>query len=318
MNYIIGIDIGGTTSRVSLGLDNNGDLSILSQSEVFSTPEHKPYELIDKFITFINEVKESYTIRSIGISCGGPLNSKTGVILSPPNLPGWDEIEIVRILEEKTGLNAYLCNDANAGALTEWMYGAGKGTQNMVFLTFGTGMGAGLILDGKLYAGTNDMAGEVGHVRLASMGPSGYGKIGSFEGFCSGGGIAQYAQLKALEAKQKGTLAPWIENVTSLTAKDIGIHANQGDPFALEVMDEVSTNLGYGLSLLIDILNPERIVIGSIYQRNESIMKEVVEQTIAKESLPLSAAVCEIVKADLEESIGDLSALTVARYFEEN
>ena len=97
----------------------------------------------------------------MGISCGGPLDASSGVILSPPNLPGWDNVKIVQMIEEKFGVPCGLQNDANACALAEWRFGAGKGTKNMIFLTFGTGMGAGLILDGKLYAGTNGMAGEI-------------------------------------------------------------------------------------------------------------------------------------------------------------
>ena len=129
-------------------------------------------------------------ISAIGISCGGPLNSKKGVILSPPNLPGWDNIEIVNIIKDRLDVPAKLQNDANACALAEWKYGAGRGSNNMIFLTFGTGFGAGLILDGRLYNGVNCMSGEIGHVRLTEYGPVGYGKAGSCEGYCSGGGIA--------------------------------------------------------------------------------------------------------------------------------
>lgn len=139
-----------------------------------------------------------------GISCGGPLDSKTGVILSPPNLPGWDHIEITRHFTETLGVPARLINDANASALAEWKYGAGVGTQNMIFLTFGTGLGAGLVLNGALFEGTNGMAGEIGHMRLAAFGPSGYGKCGSFEGFCSGAGIAELARGFARETLQRG------------------------------------------------------------------------------------------------------------------
>ena len=111
--------------------------------------------------------------------------------MSPPNLPGWDNIDIVKQIKTHFGVPVHLQNDANACALAEWKFGAGRGTKNMVFLTFGTGLGAGLILDGKLYSGTNDNAAELGHIRLDRFGPVGFGKTGSFEGFCSGGGIAQ-------------------------------------------------------------------------------------------------------------------------------
>ena len=140
----------------------------------------------------------------IGVSCGGPLNSETGVILSPPHLPGWDRVPIVEWLTREFQVRARLQNDANAGALAEWRYGSGRGLRNVIFCTFGTGFGAGLVLNGRLYTGTNDMAGEVGHVRLRSDGPVGYGKRGSVDGCCSGSGIAQLARQYILEEWQQG------------------------------------------------------------------------------------------------------------------
>ena len=139
-------------------------------------------------------------VQALGISCGGPLNSKTGRVLSPPNLFGWDDIPIVEMMEARYGIPTALQNDANACALAEWRFGAARGFENVIFCTFGTGMGAGLILNGRLYEGTTGMAGEIGHLRLSEHGPVGFGKEGSFEGFCSGGGIAQFAksQLKML------------------------------------------------------------------------------------------------------------------------
>lgn len=315
MKHYIGIDIGGTTSRVTLGFEDH-KINILNQSEVYKTSLYEPFELIDKFIENIHEfisITEG-NILSIGISCGGPLNSKTGTILSPPNLPGWDNINICEYISSKVNLPTWLCNDANAGALAEWKYGAGQGSTNMVFMTFGTGLGAGLILNGKLYSGTNDMAGELGHIRLSDQGPVGYGKRGSFEGYCSGGGIAQSATTYALEARQSGKHVAWDSD--NISAKDVGIAAQNNDPDALKVFHEVGTKLGQGTSVLIDILNPDTIVIGSIYQRNENILKPLVWEEILKETLPLSNSVCEIKPSLLNESIGDISALTVASYYD--
>ena len=131
----------------------------------------------------VEEIIESAdTICAIGISCGGPLDCARGRILSPPNLPGWDEVPVVSRLADRFGVPVRLANDADACALAEWRFGAGRGTQNMIFLTFGTGLGAGLILDGRLYRGASSSAGEVGHIRMAVDGPLGYGKRGSLEG----------------------------------------------------------------------------------------------------------------------------------------
>ena len=115
--------------------------------------------------------------------------------MKPPSLPLWNNIEVVKYFEERFKIKTYLQNDANACAVAEWKHGAGMGSQNMIFLTFGTGFGAGLILDGKLYSGTNDNAGEIGHVRLTQNGPLGYNKRGSCEGYCSGSGIKRLSEL---------------------------------------------------------------------------------------------------------------------------
>ncbi len=199
MGYIIGIDIGGTKCAVLLGTQQGGIGSrpVLRKKVLFETRKMEgPKEAIQMFIRTIREMEEEYSVErkdilGIGISCGGPLDRKSGLILNPPNLPGWVNVPVCRMLGREFGIPVTLENDANACALAEWKYGAGRGYSNVIFLTFGTGLGAGLILDGKLYHGTNDMAGEVGHIRLTECGPVGFGKMGSFEGYCSGGGISQ-------------------------------------------------------------------------------------------------------------------------------
>ena len=255
-------------------------------------------------------------LTGIGIICVGPLSSKKGIILSPPNLPGWDNIPIVKLTESRFGKRVLLQNDANACAVAEWKFGAGKGYDNVIFLTFGTGMGAGLILNGKLYSGTSDFAGEVGHLRLADMGPVGFGKAGSFEGFCSGGGIAQLAQVKVGERLQVGesvSFCSGLNELDKLTAKLVAEAAYKGDELALEIYDTCAEYLGRGLSLLIDILNPEVIIMGSIYGRAKSLLDKRMLQVISREAYIGSRTVCEILPAGLGESIGDMAALSLAR-----
>ena len=196
---IAGFDIGGTKCAVSLGqIAQDGTIRLLDKVK-FPTPEdyREALQQLGDALEALLQKSGVSSLKAIGISCGGPLDSKRGRILSPPNLPGWDDVDVITPFVERFGVPTALQNDANAGALAEWQWGAGKGCRNMVFLTFGTGMGAGLILNGELYTGTNDLAGEVGHIRLAEDGPEGYGKRGSFEGFCSGGGIARLAQSMA-------------------------------------------------------------------------------------------------------------------------
>jgi glucokinase len=317
---LAGIDIGGTKCAVSLGLQRpDGAGVLLAGKERFPTPD-TPEAAITNLIAALDRLldKEGDTApAAIGISCGGPLDSKTGIIWSPPNLPGWDGIDIVSPFRERYGVSVALQNDANACALAEWKWGAGAGCANMVFLTFGTGLGAGLILGGRLYAGASDMAGEVGHVRLSKDGPIGFGKPGSFEGYCSGGGIARLAQSVALSMLQAGKgpdFCPSYDKLPLLSAKIVGEAAQAGDPVALDIYRQVGTRMGQGLAILIDILNPERIVIGSIYARQRELLEPHIHEVLKREALEASLKVCSIVPAGLGEKIGDFAGMSVALY----
>ena len=316
---LLGIDIGGTKCAIILGkIESEDEIKIVDKTAM---PTDKPvFEMIEHLFDEADALltKNNVSIdciSGIGISCGGPLNSKTGRILSPPNLLGWDNIPIVQITENRFNVKTYLQNDANAGAIAEWKFGAGKGYKNLIFLTFGTGNGAGLILDGKLYSGTNDLAGESGHIRLAEMGPVGFGKAGSFEGFCSGGGITQLAQIKVREKLQMGEAVSFCKNVeglNNLTAKTVADAAFKGDALALEIYNICGFYLGRGLSVLIDILNPEIIVLGGIYGRAKELLEPAMYKVIETEALILSYKICKIVSAELGEKIGDMAALSLA------
>ena len=313
----LGVDVGGTKCAVVLG---NQDLNILDKVTFPTrTAERGWREVLDEFILHARGLLASHGAERLvktGISCGGPLDSREGIIYSPPNLPGWDAVPVVKIFEEAFGVPAVVQNDANASALAEWMMGAGKGARNMIFLTFGTGMGSGLILDGHLYAGTNDLGGEVGHVRLADDGPVGFNKAGSFEGFCSGGGIARLAQKMAARKMEEGEKVVFCsspDEIEKITAKDVFMAAQQGDALAQEIVKISSEYLGRGLAILIDILNPECIVIGSIFARNEEMIRPHMERILQEEAIPAALEVCRIVPAKLGDSIGDYAALSVAR-----
>jgi glucokinase len=308
--YAIGFDIGGTKCAVSLGEIDCGSIRVLHRREI---PTGLPQETMDELLTHAVKWKEEYGAESAGISCGGPLDSASGVIVSPPNLPLWHGFSIVDYVKEKSGLSAVLENDANACAVAEWKFGAGKGTKNMVFFTFGTGLGAGLILDGRLYGGANGNAGEFGHVRLAKNGPNGYGKDGSFEGFCSGGGISRLAAIMAKRRKKLPKCIEEMGGIDSITTKKLAEAAFAGDSFAKSVFNKSGEMLGKGLSLVIDIINPERIVIGGVFMRSGELLIPSMRREIEKEALTDSARVCEIVPASLSENVGDVAALAIAK-----
>lgn len=311
MNNIIGIDIGGTKTAIIVGSDSPS----IFEKKVFKTLG--PNETINEIIKIAREYKSKYkNISAIGISCGGPLSSKEGLILSPPNLPGWDNINICSTLSKEIGIDSYIENDANACALAEYLYGAGVGYSNVAFLTFGTGLGAGLILDKKLYRGTNDMAGEVGHIRLNDTGPIGYGKVGSFEGFCSGGGIMRLAKIRIEENSNKASVKEFLDFLAEreLTTYELSVAAKDNNEFALSIFEESGYYLGKGLSILIDILNLECIIIGSIYARMERYIKPSMTKVLETECLQYSLDVCKIIPAKLGEEVGDYASLSVAMY----
>lgn len=312
--YILGFDIGGTKCAVVTAKYDGENITLIKKERCPTDLSIPAENMIDRLIELADDILDGKP-DAIGISCGGPLDSKRGIILSPPNLSGWDNVEIVKQIQSHYGVSVRLQNDANACAVAEWKFGAGRGCENMVFLTFGTGLGAGLILNGRLYSGASDNAGEVGHIRLDRFGPVGYGKEGSFEGFCSGGGLAQLGYTKAVEKAQSGVYPTYFKEgmtIEDVTAKAIAQAAYNGDETALDVFKICGEYLGKGLSVIIDLLNPERIVIGSIFARSQDLLWEHAKEEISKEALKISADICQVVPAELGENIGDYAAIGAA------
>mgnify|MGYP004654166041 CR=1 FL=1 len=308
-----GIDIGGTKCAVILAAADENDIVILKKERFATQYGGDPYAIIERFCGILTEFEGVARFESIGVSCGGPLDSATGVIKRPPNLPSWDEVPVCTILRERFGVPAKLRNDADACAVAEWRYGAGRGCDSMVFLTFGTGLGAGLILGGRLYSGSSDRAGEIGHVRAEAFGPSGYGKPGSFEGFCSGGGIAQLGYTIGLARYQNGERPSyWSDDRAAITAKTIADAADAGDSAALETYAVCGQRLGQCLSVLIDVLDPQRIVLGGIYPRSTGLLLPHILPVIERECLPGALERCNILPARLSEQIGDYAAVCIA------
>lgn len=309
---LLGLDIGGTKCAAVTANWDGERLQILKKEKCPTDHSVSPEAMLERLFALADGILDGKS-DAVGISCGGPLDSAHGVILGPPNLPGWDDVPVTALAARHFGAPARMQNDANACAVAEWKFGAGRGTRNMIFLTFGTGLGAGLILDGRLYSGTNDNAGECGHLRLERFGPVGYGKQGSFEGFCSGGGLAQLGCAMARERVQRGICPAYYQNgEAGVTAKSIADAARAGDETALEVYRVCGEYLGRGLAVLIDLLNPQRIVLGSIFARSGDLLRESMERSLRGEALAASAACCQIVAAELGESIGDYAALATA------
>jgi len=313
----IGVDIGGTKTAVVL---SSQPPAMLGRIEFATLPDQGPERAIGLIKESIHKLIHSTGVDkaklgAIGVSCGGPLDQAAGVIQAPPNLATWIDVPITAILREEFALDCRLENDANAGAVAEHRFGAGQGTRHMIFLTMGTGFGAGVITDGRLLSGARGQAGEIGHIRLTADGPVGYNKAGSVEGWVSGGGMAQVAVHEVERAKAQAettSLTAVLAEQGTLRAKDVSLAAECGDQLAARIIHETGNRLGEALAIVVDLFNPERIVIGGLAMRMGERLLGPARQTMEREALPASAAICQVVPAVLGESIGDVAAICVA------
>jgi len=313
----IGVDIGGTKTAVVISRQPPAMLARIEFSTLpVQGPERAVAMIRQSILEAIHESGVDRTsIRAIGVSCGGPLDQRTGVIQAPPNLSTWVDVPIVPILREAFGLECRLENDADAGAVAEHRFGAGRGARHMVFLTMGTGLGAGIIADDRLLRGASGQAGEIGHVRLSADGPVGYHKAGSVEGWASGGGMALAAMREVEAARKRGEPTSLDVRLTqngTLTAKDVAEAARSGDLLARRMIESTAGRLGEALAILVDLLNPERIVVGGLAMRLGEGLLAPARRAMEREALPGSAKICQVVPAQLGESIGDVAAICAA------
>lgn len=314
-DVIIGLSAGGTKCSANAAeYDGKGRFKPLF-SHTFPTLGRGWREVFGDFDSAIDKFGASPS--AIGVISGGPLDGDSGRIFSPPNLIGWDNVPAAKYFSDKYGVSAVLMNDADAGALAEWRFGAGRGYKNMIYLTFGTGMGAGLILDGRLYTGACNAAGEIGHVRLARKGVVGYGKSGSAESFVSGAGIARAAKETAKRLIGSGKRCSFARNLSeaeNVTAKDVAESAAAGNADAVAIMRKTGEKLGEILAVLTDILNPQLIVIGGIYVRNESLLSGYALSAYKREALARSRETCTVSAAELGEKIDFYASVSAVVY----
>ncbi|MBM4020557.1 MAG: ROK family protein [Planctomycetes bacterium] len=302
---LLGFDIGGTKSAAIVG---DGEGNALAREEFRTAgPKDTVQRLIEAGLRLCGGERPA----GCGIACGGPLSSREGLILSPPNLPGWDRVPVVQTVRDGIGVPAALENDANACAVAEWRWGLRCQVDDLVYLTCGTGQGAGIVLGGRLVRGKQDLAGEIGHVRLLPMGPVGYYKAGSVEGLTSGRALGELAKIRLQEPHEPSHLDRL--PLDQVTGKEVGAAAVNGDPLAVRVVQEQAGHLGRACAILIDILNPQRISLGSTAQRLGSLLVDGVREAARQEALPAAFENCVIDKAVLGDEIQDLAALAIAR-----
>lgn len=307
MKRVVGIDIGGAKCAVIHGEFDGESFKIL-QKVIFLTAAD--YNTPKMAIERMDELLQMYDFEAIGITCNGPIDSKKGIILSPPNLPGWDDIHIKEHFEEKFGVPCTLNNFPNTCAIAEWKLGAGKGMENVVFLTFGTDLEAGIIINDKVYCGANDMAGEIGHIRLGD--DNSEKCCGTAESFCSGKGISRLMMEKLNILKNSGKSHPLMNRASTISAFDVFKYANKGDETALEVIKYSSKKFGRLLAVITDILNPEAIIIGSIYSMNKDLVYPIAKQVFVEEAKPRAVDAVKILPAKFCENIGDIGVLAMA------
>ncbi len=311
-DVVLGIDIGGTKCAVLLARLNG---EILERRQIYTrASERNPEAVLGELIGLAAELKKvsPSPIRSIGVVSGGPLDIRRGIICSPPNLPGWDDIHIVSLLSEELELPVRLENDANAGALAEWKFGAGVGVNNLIFLTMGTGIGGGLILDGKICQGANGQAGEVGHQTILPDGPlCSCGKRGCLEALASGPAIARMARESLLYGRHKRVLSLAGGKLTDITAEHIINAAKEGDAFAIAILEEAGTYLGIGLANLIQILNPELILLGTLAIHAGDLLLDPVRKAVKEYAWESSYKNCSILPAALGDRVQDLATIAI-------
>jgi len=307
---LAGLDIGGTKLGWSLG---TAEGTVLASERCPTDLGAAPEMLLERAVAGLWRLAESLdrgAITALGVACPGPFLQPEGRFLEPPNLPRWQGFALTEFLAERVSVPFRAMNDANAGVLAEWTWGAAQGADTAVFLTMSTGMGAGLIIGGRLFEGPLGFAGEVGHLRLAADGPVGFGKRGSVEGYLSGPGLVQVARGEALRSVQLGRDTE-LEDSDALTPERICDLARSGDPAAVAAIDISGRRLGELCALLTDLLNPDVIVLGTIGTAFPDLFLPRVRTVLDEEAIPRSAAHVDVRTSGLEQR-GEQSALAIA------
>jgi glucokinase len=217
----------------------------------------------------------------LGVSAAGPLDPREGIVLNPPNLAGWENVPVRAFLEEKLGVPVKIENDANAAALAEWRFGAGRGARHLAYLTMSTGVGGGLILDGRLYRGARFQAGEVGHMPIVANGrPCSCGLRGCLEAYTGGAALAARIREEVARGASPAILELAGGDLAAVSAETWMRAVRAGDPYALGLRDRYLDHLARGLAILVMALDLERIVLGTIVQSNPELLLEPLKERL--------------------------------------
>lgn len=308
-NYVVGVDLGGTKISTALS-DLEG--KIINQTTIPTDAHEGEVPVLNRIINSIEKVVNdsavSYEdIKGIGIGSPGPLDAKQGIIITTPNLP-FKNFNLVKPISEKFGVPVFLDNDANVAAIGEFMFGAGKDAENIVFFTVSTGVGGGAILNGKVYRGHTSNALEIGHMTVAPHGPRcNCGNVGCVEATSSGTAIAKRAH-EALSTKVETSLRKY-ENVTSY---EVFVEAAAGDPVAKDIIDDAMNYLGIAVANAVSIFDPEYVIIGGGVSKAGDVVFDTVRKVVNKRCFKSMAESVKIVPAGLGTDAGLIGAVALA------
>jgi glucokinase len=313
-SIILGVDLGGTKVCVAIS-DYSG--AILGQKKFPTNRTSGQQAVLESIYQGIDEIREQVGISwnqidEIGLSCPGPVDTDKGILYSPPNLPGWEEVPIKKLFQNKYKKTVYVENDANAAALAEMYFGAGRGYNDQVYLTMSTGIGGGVIIDGKLLRGAHYSAGEVGHNVLVPEGPlCGCGRKGCFEALCSGTAIAR--RMREIGAEKPDAL--WWKkaggNPDQLTPPILLECARENDPLSLELLEEIGHYLGLGCAHIVNFIDPEIIILGTLAIHFGELLLAPARKSFLKYVLFPTENPTPLVPAKLRENLAEMAAVSV-------
>ena len=308
--YRIGVDIGGTNIKIAL-VDFDGKIIY---SNTVPTRAEMGYEAgVNNIKQAIKELmqetnQDAKTIEAIGFGLPGQIDYKEGIVKNLPNIPGWVNIPLAKMIEDEFSIPTKLDNDVRCAALGELNFGAGKGCENLICITVGTGIGSGIVLNGKLIRGASNAAGEIGHIKMDMTGGPlcGCGDYGCFEAYASGPAIVTMAR----EYISGGKSAKYKEMATDgiITPYIVAQAALQGDAVSIQIFKQMGKIIGTGLSSVINLLNPEKIIIGGGVADAGDLLLEPIRKTIADRAMPIQAAAVQVVPAQLANTAGVIGA----------
>ncbi len=314
--YIVGVDLGGTNIVVgAMPEDGSAQLAVREES---THSERGAEAVVDKIVAMIagviSDVIQSQGAHpqdflGVGVGAPGPLDRENGIVIVAPNL-GWKNFPLRDEIADRIRLPATLDNDANCATVGEWWQGAAKGGRNVVGLTIGTGIGGGIILDGKLYHGSSDVAGEIGHTTIDQAGRyCRCGNYGCLEAYASGPAIAQRAR-EALERDEISALRKMVGgDLDTLTAATVYNAAHDGDALALEVVRDTAKFLATGVANLLNLINPDVVVIAGGVTKAGDHLFEPLRAEVKRRAFRPAVAACRIVPGSLPGTAGMVGAV---------